>query len=449
MERAKLNPDFLKKDKLRYEILIRNGGEHSEFKVPQLQKLLQELFSREVNLKTLENIEPVGELQTLLNKLDELEDIVADCITDNLVSTNQHTRICTRLQHLLNRANDLLSRNLLEESNVIKLWELLKQASRLIQIINKLLSKAIVSNAIPQANPTFLQPHLNMLCIEASAAVQNENSISFDSPHVTSPLYVINFDQVHRVSRVATGVISQYAKLSNPIQQLLKGEPILAGDNFDSILQLFKLLLRIKIHSTVLSISDIQILKILYPFTRGTLSDRVLEGISSGLSLQTFHARTLDFFFPRAKSSLEQQHYFRVQRHDESLSDCISDVKLHAEILCLQHSESSVVKTILDGLSSRVRSYICFAQRPTSFHELDRLCVDAANAEYADRLRDLKLDPKQVSQGKSNFQPSRVGETRECLYCHKTGHVITNCPIRPLKKASSSGAVQPRVQGHK
>jgi hypothetical protein len=44
MERAKPNPDFLKKDELRYEILIRNGGEQSDLKVPQLQKLLRELF---------------------------------------------------------------------------------------------------------------------------------------------------------------------------------------------------------------------------------------------------------------------------------------------------------------------------------------------------------------------------------------------------------------------
>jgi hypothetical protein len=94
----------------------------------------------------------VGELQTLLNKLDELQD-AADCITDNFVSTNQHKRICTRLQHLLNRANDLVCCNLLEESNVIKLRELFKQALGLIQSINELLSKVIVSNAIPQDTP--------------------------------------------------------------------------------------------------------------------------------------------------------------------------------------------------------------------------------------------------------------------------------------------------------
>jgi hypothetical protein len=92
---------------------------------------------------------------------------------------------------------------------------------------------------------------------------------------------------------------------------------------------------------------------------------------------------------------------------------------------------------------------MCFAQRPTTFRELDRLCVDATNAEYADKLLDLKLDPKPPSQGKPKFQPSRVGETRECFYCHKIGHVINHCPIRPLRKASSSGAVQLRFQGNK
>jgi predicted nuclease with TOPRIM domain len=177
MERAKPNPDFLKKDDLRYEILIRNGGEQSDLKVPQLQKLLRELFSREVNLKVFENVEPVGELQTLFTKLDEIQDIVADCIMDNFVLTNQHKRICTRLQHLLNRAHELLGRNLLEECYVTKLRELFKQASGFIQSINELLSKVIVSNVNPQADSAFLQSSLNVLGIETSAAVQNDSSI--------------------------------------------------------------------------------------------------------------------------------------------------------------------------------------------------------------------------------------------------------------------------------
>jgi hypothetical protein len=109
---------------------------------------------------------------------------------------------------------------------------------------------------------------------------------------------VTNSDQVHRVSHVSDGVTSQYAKLPNPIQQLLKGQPILAGDSFESVLQFLKLLLRIKVNSAVLLVSDVQILQILYSFTCGTFSDRVLEGISTGLSLQNFHVFILDFFFP-------------------------------------------------------------------------------------------------------------------------------------------------------
>jgi hypothetical protein len=103
-----------------------------------------------------------------------------------------------------------------------------------------------------------------VLGIEASAAVQNDSSISFDSPHVASqPHSVTNSDQVHRVSHVSDGVTSQYAKLPNQIQQLLEGQPILAGDSFESVLQFLKLLLRIKVHSAVLLILDVHILQIL------------------------------------------------------------------------------------------------------------------------------------------------------------------------------------------
>jgi hypothetical protein len=56
----------------------------------------------------------------------------------------------------------------------------------------------------------------------------------------------------------------QYAKLPNPIQRILSGQPTLSGDTFESVLQFLKLLVEVKIHAAVLSIPDVPILQILY-----------------------------------------------------------------------------------------------------------------------------------------------------------------------------------------
>jgi hypothetical protein len=45
-----------------------------------------------------------------------------------------------------------------------------------------------------------------------------------------------------------------------------------------------------------------------------------------------------------------------------------------------------IVQTILDGLSPACRSYLVFADKPTSYADLHYLCVQAANAEYADKF---------------------------------------------------------------
>jgi hypothetical protein len=61
----------------------------------------------------------------------------------------------------------------------------------------------------------------------------------------------------------------------------------------------------------------------------------------------------------------------------------------HFAILRVSHlwlATLDVVQTILDGLSPACRSYLVLADKPTSYADLDYLCVQAANAEYADKF---------------------------------------------------------------
>jgi hypothetical protein len=164
-------------------------------------------------------------------------------------------------------------------------------------------------------------------------------------------------------------------------------KPILSGDTFDSVLAFLKLLVEVKVHALILGVSDVHILFILYPYMVGTLSSRLSEVISSWCSVDKFHMDTLLFFFPpRARVSLQHKYCFRVQADGESLANYIADVKSYVKVFRLENSEGDIVQTILDGLSPACRCYLVFADKPNSYADLDHLCVQAANAEYAHKL---------------------------------------------------------------
>jgi hypothetical protein len=99
----------------------------------------------------------------------------------------------------------------------------------------------------------------------------------------------------------------------------------------------------------------------------GTLSNRLSEAISSGCSVDKFHMDTLLLYFPpRARVSLQQKYFFRVQADGESLANYIANMKSYVKVFRLENSEADIVQTILDGLSPACRSYLLFADKPTS-----------------------------------------------------------------------------------
>jgi hypothetical protein len=95
-------------------------------------------------------------------------------------------------------------------------------------------------------------------------------------------------------------------------------------------------------------------------------------------------------------------------------------VKCYVKVFRLENTETDIVQTILDGLSPACRSYLVFADKPTSYAGLDHLCVQAANAEYADKLRSalpesLTCSPSINRPFPSNSSP-RSRPTIECVY---------------------------------
>jgi hypothetical protein len=110
---------------------------------------------------------------------------------------------------------------------------------------------------------------------------------------------------------------------------------------------------------------------------------------------------------------------------------------LYVKVFRLDNPEADIVQTILDGLSPACRSYLVFADKPTSYADLDYLCVQAANAEYADKLRsalpESSIRPLSITRPAPSSNSSRPRPVIECFYCHRQGHMIQAIALFDLR----------------
>lgn len=115
-DRAFPNPNYLMKDELIYEITIREAGS-------------------EIHTSALDSNEPQGELRTLRNKFNEIQEVVADVWAD--ITPNQYVRIMTRVRHLTYRTRNLVDRKILDQSNTASQDELSVDISYLMSAMEE------------------------------------------------------------------------------------------------------------------------------------------------------------------------------------------------------------------------------------------------------------------------------------------------------------------------
>jgi hypothetical protein len=385
MERYTISPVYLWKDELEYEIYVRKGQALPHRKVGDLQKILREVGRESVDLQYLQILDFEGELRTIDAKVNEFNETVVDCRADAYISPGQYARVTSRLRHLTYRVADFISCSRVKRDKLAVLEGFRAQTVELTQAMAELYASTIVvtndpglSSVSHAHNPTVI------------ASVDNVSSEARGSFYVGHPSQQPPA-QCQPALRSSTCPqllpAFQCARLPNPIEKILSQQSVLSRDTFDSVLAFLKLLVQVKVHALVLGIMDVHILLILYPYTVGILSNRLSEAISTGCSVDKFHMDTLNFFLPpRARISLYKIYCFRVQADNESLANYIADVKCYVKVYRLENSEPDIVQSILDGLSPACRSYLVFADKPTSYAGLDHMCVQAANAEYADKL---------------------------------------------------------------
>ncbi|KAG8331612.1 hypothetical protein J6590_037073 [Homalodisca vitripennis] len=131
--------------------------------------------------------------------------------------------------------------------------------------------------------------------------------------------------------------------------------------------------------------------------------------------------------------------FLRLVGNEESLSKFVAEVRDTGRVLRLDIPESTVVTTILEGLNPEERSRLVFAGRPSTFSELDRLCIASRSVQFADRKRlerniHSSIQPSRAVTAVHNpaAGPHHSGGLRLpiCYACGERGHTRRECPRR-------------------
>lgn len=180
------------------------------------------------------------------------------------------------------------------------------------------------------------------------------------------------------------------------------------------------------------------LLRLVYPYCRSPLTERVTSFLESGQNFETFHKEILEFFVPgRLLQQLRQEKFYRLQRPRESLATFASDLKHVARLLRINLSETEIVDVILGGLTAEERSRLVFSKKPTTFLELDHLSIVSRNVAYTDSLRSSSRGFELKSRGSDPqvmaVQESPYGQNNRrrgdfiCYNCGGRGHTQRYC----------------------
>jgi hypothetical protein len=224
MERDDINPDFLRKYELEYEIFVHKGQPPQLRKVVDLQKTLRDIMREPVDLQYLQSLDFEGELRTIHAKVNEFKEIVGVCRSDCYISPSQYARVTTRLRHLNCRFADLVSSSRVKGDKL----SLLDQIADLMQTAAELHSS---TNVVP--NDPELPPISHARNPPVTASVDTAPS---DAPGPSSLSHHFQQPSGPCETGLHPTVSSQFqcARLPNPIERILSQKPVLSGDTLGS-----------------------------------------------------------------------------------------------------------------------------------------------------------------------------------------------------------------------
>jgi hypothetical protein len=444
---ANFNLNYLQKDELTYELLIR-GQEPSDNSVESLRKSLRKYLKVNPDVSNLNGkISLKTEFETIKSKITFIE-VLIDQSSEN-ASKLHIAKLNAKLNHLQLRLG-----NQLEDEGYKK--QLSDMLSELESLSNKFLS---IKDKIPDEDLKQFEEQLNLSLIEE----ENENekfekcllTATTSSPIVKQTpnldkamtstenvnMYIPANTDTQRV--VCTPLnTSVFNKLPNPIETYLnKFSTVCNGLAVKELLIFLRNLHELR---TQTCLTQNELYEILPSYTAPPLLQQVLECKSTSKTLDELHSQIVTTFLPiTLREKLKQDLVFRPQKPKEPLSIYVNEIKINSHLLLTNLSEQELVTLIKHGLSPEVRSKMVFENNPTTFKDLDQLCINVNNIQYNDYLRN-KPDSQTTSSYSHSSQPnSNVYspttqsyvplKEKTCFNCNRKGHIAKQCyrPTRP------------------
>lgn len=416
MERFNVAWEYLRRDELLHELRARGAASTDEQDAHSLLIRLRELGERPVQL-VLTAINLPGEIENFKIILAEFYDIISEAETDGEISRSRYRRILHRIYHYTNRCNDIL--NLPVEAKTRS--ELSKFHSDLILLRARL-------NEISVFRPEIRRRSADLnLGAVASAEEGNGPSVQVPQKSVSHALPSVGRSATASVpiSRNPLPVSSVVGvptltykplQISHPLENIVRDVGILDSDNPVHILRFLEILVRLKTQAFAFQVSDLDLMRILLSVVTRNLYDLVLRAMQNAYSIDVLHAIIMeDFVTCRLRNEWLTKYYFRTQQTQEKMSDFVSDISFYAKVLRVLDDERRIVALIVSGLNAETRSRLVFAVQPTSFDDLERLAIQAANYVTTDlshqvnsqlyNNNNFQLPGNNVQPQNNNFQP--------------------------------------------
>lgn len=425
----KINPDFLISREVEFEIFSR--GEEPAASAEEKRKQLRGLIRSGKAIVSIEDIqvEPERDLEWCKERTGELLVLVEDVGENPDKSCRVVFRLRMGLEHMERR---LSFWSQLPDAD--SKWSILPILTKVREAVVKLSPTG--SSSTDEGGPSGSLP-VQTIGAPTATAEDTPVSVSTEVPRTTGatisvpgPMPTSVYTSVPMTS--SQGSVS-YNRLPNPLGLVLQQLPTTDGLEVNELLQFLGVLLRVREFPGMTEAGSLQIA---YPYCRSPLTEILLHCLESGAKFDNFHRAVLETFIPgRMKERLCQERLYRLQNPGETLASFVSSIKWVSRVLRVGMPESEVVGTILEGITPEERSRLVFAQRPSTFADLDKLSVTSRMVAYTDGLRRGQRSG-QASQNAGQVMSVREvrSETADrsprefvCWGCGQKGHTRRFC----------------------
>jgi hypothetical protein len=227
MDRYTINPDYLRKDELEYDIYVRKGQALPHRKVGDLQKILREVWREPVDLQYLQLLDFEGELRTIDAKVNEFNETVVDCHADANISPAQYARVTSRLRYLTYRVADLISCSRVKGDKLAVLEGFRAQTVELTQAMAKLYASTIMVTNDPGLSSVSHAHNPTVITSVDNVSSEAPGSSSVGHPSQQPPAQGHTALQSSMPPQLLPAF--QCTRLPNPIEKILSQQSVFWG----------------------------------------------------------------------------------------------------------------------------------------------------------------------------------------------------------------------------